>query len=248
MLLIAGFVGRSEHGKVNEPTLVERWGQFLVKFGGFRKSQYLAHAVNGFFEEGGRKCYVLNVREKSDEAFSEALSIIESRKLNIDMLAFPGYFSEKFHSEVAKFCKEKDIIAILDLPENIEDIPKKKEEEEKSSEEEEEEPKPWERDKWERKRRLKIADRIEIPVKEEHCLYFYPWIYVWDFYRGESYVPPSGNVAGVYALYGEKQRKRKPDVDNITITARALKYPFSEEEKEILKAKGVHCLNIRVKV
>jgi phage tail sheath protein FI len=55
---VAGFVGYAERGPTNRPTFVANWTQFADTFGGFVEGSYLAHAVYGYFHNGGGSCYV----------------------------------------------------------------------------------------------------------------------------------------------------------------------------------------------
>jgi hypothetical protein len=52
---------RLTKGPVNEPCSCSNWSQFTKHFGDFQNSEYLAHAVYGFFNNGGSRCFVLNV-------------------------------------------------------------------------------------------------------------------------------------------------------------------------------------------
>ena len=66
---VAGFVGFAQSGDFNEPTLVTNWSQFIERFGGFMPGGYLAHAVYGFFANGGGAAYVVRVgQDGSDHA------------------------------------------------------------------------------------------------------------------------------------------------------------------------------------
>lgn len=58
---VAGFVGFAQAGAFNEPTLVTNWSQFTERFGGFLPGGYLAHAVYGFFANGGGSAYIVRV-------------------------------------------------------------------------------------------------------------------------------------------------------------------------------------------
>ncbi|HEY4938084.1 MAG TPA: phage tail sheath subtilisin-like domain-containing protein [Actinomycetota bacterium] len=58
---VAAFVGLAAQGPVNEPTLVTNWAQFTTTFGQFVEGSYLAHAVYGYFLNGGGACYVVRV-------------------------------------------------------------------------------------------------------------------------------------------------------------------------------------------
>lgn len=55
---IAAFVGFAERGPINEPTFITNWTQFTNTFGGFLPGGFLAHAVYGFFNNGGSMCYI----------------------------------------------------------------------------------------------------------------------------------------------------------------------------------------------
>jgi phage tail sheath protein FI len=58
---VAAFVGLAARGPVNQPTLVTNWTQFTKTFGEFIEDSYLAHAVYGFFQNGGGTCYVVRI-------------------------------------------------------------------------------------------------------------------------------------------------------------------------------------------
>src|ERR1700755_1899373 len=57
-----GFLGESAKGPMNEAVLITNWSQFVKTFGDFKDcSEHLAHAVYGFFNNGGSRCFVVNV-------------------------------------------------------------------------------------------------------------------------------------------------------------------------------------------
>lgn len=73
---MAAFVGFSEKAEIlrdngeeivaenllNKPQLVTNWTQFVERFGSFVPGLKLAHAVYGYFQNGGTRCYVVSVR------------------------------------------------------------------------------------------------------------------------------------------------------------------------------------------
>ncbi|MDL5156574.1 phage tail sheath family protein [Actinomycetospora termitidis] len=63
---VAAFVGFAETGPVNAPQLVTNWSQYTRLFGEFVDGMYLAHAVYGFFQNGGGSCYVVRVGSSGD--------------------------------------------------------------------------------------------------------------------------------------------------------------------------------------
>ena len=58
---VAAFVGFAEKGPANQPTLVTNWTQFTQSFGDFVDGSYLAHAVYGYFLNGGGAAYVVRI-------------------------------------------------------------------------------------------------------------------------------------------------------------------------------------------
>src|ERR1700704_2650982 len=57
-----GFLGESAKGPLNEAVLITNWSQFVKTFGDFKDcSEHLAHGVYGFFNNGGSRCFVVNV-------------------------------------------------------------------------------------------------------------------------------------------------------------------------------------------
>ncbi|MFT3889758.1 MAG: phage tail sheath subtilisin-like domain-containing protein [Arachnia sp.] len=60
---IAAFVGLTETGPFNKPTLISNWTQFTSTFGGFMNGTYLAQAVYGYIMNRGANCYVVRIGE-----------------------------------------------------------------------------------------------------------------------------------------------------------------------------------------
>jgi uncharacterized protein len=58
---VAAFVGLTEKGPANAPTLVTNWTQFNSVFGDFVEGSYLAHAVYGYFLNGGGSAYIVRI-------------------------------------------------------------------------------------------------------------------------------------------------------------------------------------------
>jgi phage tail sheath protein FI len=69
---IAGFVGLAERGPLHTAVPIQSWRQFQANFGSFIGAGYLAYIVNAFFENGGRKCYVVRV---ADAGLAQSASV-----------------------------------------------------------------------------------------------------------------------------------------------------------------------------
>jgi phage tail sheath protein FI len=61
---VAGFIGLAPRGPVDEAVPVESFRQFQAHFGPFSGSAFLAYAVRGFFENGGRRCWIVRVASR----------------------------------------------------------------------------------------------------------------------------------------------------------------------------------------
>lgn len=65
---IAAFLGIAEKGPVGKAVMVANWTQFVDTFGAFMPGAYLAHAVYGYFMNGGGLCYVVRIGSADAEA------------------------------------------------------------------------------------------------------------------------------------------------------------------------------------
>jgi phage tail sheath protein FI len=71
---IAAFIGLAERGPLHRPWRVESWRQFQSVFGDFMAGGYLAYSVKAFFENGGRRCYLVRTAATdATVAFGELL-------------------------------------------------------------------------------------------------------------------------------------------------------------------------------
>ena len=69
---VAGFVGLAVRGPLDTPVPVQSWRQFEAHFGGFSGAAFLAYAVRGFFENGGRRCWVVRVASRDPQGGAAA--------------------------------------------------------------------------------------------------------------------------------------------------------------------------------
>ena len=60
---IAGFVGIANRGPLDVPILLQSWAEFAEVYGSTSEG-YLARAVEGFFLNGGKSCYVVRVARR----------------------------------------------------------------------------------------------------------------------------------------------------------------------------------------
>lgn len=77
---VAAFVGLAAQGPVNEPILVSNWSQFTETFGDFVENSYLAHAVYGWYLNGGGNCFVVRIAPNSGKSNGAAPKAIAAPK------------------------------------------------------------------------------------------------------------------------------------------------------------------------
>jgi len=77
---IAGLVGIAPRGPLDVAVPVESWRQYQSHFGGFTGAGFLAYAVRAFFENGGRRCWVVRVACKDPGAAAAARLILSSTR------------------------------------------------------------------------------------------------------------------------------------------------------------------------
>ena len=80
---VAAFVGLAPGGPINQAVKIANWTQFTRTFGDrlepkngpFMEGAYLAHAVYGYFHNGGGSCYVTRIGVKEDAVGQAALPL-----------------------------------------------------------------------------------------------------------------------------------------------------------------------------
>ena len=125
----AGFVGTAPDptARSQEAVAVNSWSEFVRVFVGDRTdSTPLSRAVYGFFDNGGGRCYVVNIpqgeplagkgRQRSGLRLLEAID-------EVAIVAAPGYTDPLSYEDLLAHCELMgDRMAILDGPEHTGDV------------------------------------------------------------------------------------------------------------------------------
>jgi len=220
-----GFIGESAVGPVNQPILCTNWSQFTKHFGDFKNSKYLAHAVYGFFNNGGGRCFIVNVGDDVDaDAKKKAAKYIGKDNGpgtrtglkafddldDINVVAAPGQTDPAIQDAVLSHCENARYrFALLDSPEVIE----------KGG-----------------------VDKLVKPRDSKYGAYYFPWLEVYDPYKGNVFMPPSGYMAGVYARSDAERGVHKAPANEIVRGALGLKYGITKGEQDLLNPKGINCI------
>jgi len=154
-----------------EPQLVTSWESFKNMFGDIQAGNLvLAHAVYGFFNNGGTRCWITRAATLTADAAGDALDGFAAID-EIALVAVPGALDAATQQAVVDHCERVgDRFAILDGQRIVS-------------------PSSWTAD----------AIQGTVNNSNYAALYF-PWIQVYDpVSNGSIVVPPSGHVAGIYA-------------------------------------------------
>jgi uncharacterized protein len=242
-----GFLGESAKGPVNETVLITNWSQFVKTFGDFKDcSEHLAHAVYGFFNNGGSRCFIVNVgapegaavaakpvnTDKKDEKAAAPVSVGGGGRDGL----FIGRDGGPGARTGLKCMDEVDEIAILAAPGQVS---------------------PAVQDALlshceTRKDRFAIldspetitggVDKLPKPRDSKYGAYYFPWIQVYDPDKGNIFVPPSGHIAGVYSRTDSERGVHKAPANEIVRGALGMKYNVSKGEQDLLNPKGINAI------
>ena len=249
---VAGFVGVAPDGAkhVNEPMWFDNWTQFTREFvSPGNASTPLAHAVFGFFQNGGGRCCVVNVGVDNsivgDGQGRKGLEVLEESD-EIAIVAAPGYMDAESYDALLSHCeKMKDRVAILDAPPQVSKIdaltkvataPAKA----KKSRGASEDTKPSGEAKSE-------ADALRPRQSDGGWgAYYFPHITVRDPLSPKDLVdvPPSGHIAGIYARSDATRGVHKAPANEALRGALNVTYRVTREEQATLNPSGVNCIRL----
>lgn len=244
---VPAFLGISDNGKckeiaVNVPQQLTVWTQFEQFFGRTMSDSYLGCAVRGFFENGGRLCYVVRLQNATPEALELGLVTLEDLN-TIDLVCAPDIMSSPTHEtdleqirimqlSVLDHCSRlNDRFAILDSPPqaNLQTVLKQREELIDTY--------------------FAILDslpqaNLQTVLKQRELVdtygaLYYPWV---RSQENGYFVPPCGHIAGVYARSDERIGIHKAPANEILEGVLQSEVTLTNAEQEQLNPKGINCL------
>ena len=226
---------------LNEPLAISNWGQFVREFADENSpSTDLARAVYGFFNNGGSRCYVLNVGKGNSIAGDArkrtgitALETVDEAKI----IAAPGYTDVLSYEALISHCEKMgDRFAILDAParvDNLDALKKVGTAGASSSTGEGEE----------KKKKAAPADALR-PRQTNCAAFYFPWITAADPMAPGEIVDtaPSGHLAGVYARTDATRGVHKAPANEPIRGALDLCFKVTHAEQGELNSAGVNCI------
>jgi uncharacterized protein len=202
-----------------EVRLCTNFSDFTRSFGGFtidKAQRNLAHAVYGFFNNGGTRCFVVRETKSDDIAKSALPKLGEIDEISI--VAAPGSIEPDVRVAIENHCRNLgDRFAILDSADAVSALTSQSLK-----------PPfnsnyaafyfPW----------LQVFD----PVTKA----MYP---TGD---GTIYVPPSGHIAGIYARVDAERGVHKAPANEVVMGALGLRYTVSKAQQAGLNPSGINCI------
>ena len=229
---------------VNQARAVNNWSEFLRTFtpDQNRKSTVLSNAVYGFFDNGGTRCFIVNTGSDGNIVDALAAAAVEDE---IAIVAAPGMTDPASHDAVLTHCELlQDRVAILDTPEDVEDIELLTQVETVPVPASAKAPKGGAE---------KAADDGPPAPGGLHprqsdngfgTVYF-PWITVLDPISDALVnVPPSGHMAGIWARTDATRGVHKAPANESVNGALNLTYRLTRDEQGVLNDVGVNCLRL----
>lgn len=202
---------------VNSAELVTSFDQFKNKFGDFHAANStLAHAVFGFFNNGGTRCWVIRVNDMSSISDVNAALNQFARIDEIAIVAAPGANIKAIQDAIIDHCENlKYRFAIIDSQRPTEATVNGI---------------------------LQDGNGDAVKNSPYAALYF-PWLRVADpITEGQIFVPPSGHLAGLYARVDGTRGVHKAPANEVVRGALGLEYLTTKNEQAGLNPRGINVI------
>jgi Bacteriophage tail sheath protein len=227
------FVAHTIPAEEKKPLLLTSWAQFTRAFGdligdttkdgasaatsvdaGF---QQLAHAVYGFFNNGGSRCYVARIGDVTDldVVLSEMAAIAD-----IALVSVPGQANATVYGKLVDHCAAtQDRFAILDGPEQ---------------------------DTLVNLTGAAAPNKTDLAAWYYPWLnVFDPGTQLMDPATGGSIaIPPSGHIAGIYARVDTERGVFKSPANEVVRGALGVSVGLSRADQDVLNPKGVNAIRV----
>jgi phage tail sheath protein FI len=227
---IAGFVGHAPSGPLDRAVRAASFEAFAAAFGDpatrgpFLAGGKLAHAVRGFFRNGGRVCWVARVAGEpgtsSVAGHVGGLGLLASLD-EPTVIAAPDAYGAAGGDEAVKAIQRELVascervvgrIALVDPPPGLD---------------------PRGALEW------RTRSRIDSPAAAA----YYPWIEASDPSCGTTItVPPSGHVAGLWARVDARSGPHRAPTAEALLAADGAAAPLTGAQQHTLNRAGLNCL------
>ena len=256
----AAFLGVAPNpdARLHEAYAVNNWSQFVKEYGGpGLASTPLAQAVFGFFDNGGSRCYIVNIgtgKELVGNGGGKRKGIATLEEVDeVAIVAAPGLADAATYDTLLSHCENlQDRVCILDPPFDVRNIDQLKTVATAAPP-----PKPKKPAAGEGGTaaeggggatggssgtpglRPRTSDR-------GYGAFYFPWIRIRDPFSPKDLVfaPPSGHMAGIYARTDATRGVHKAPANEVIRGALDLSYKVTRAEQGELNKLGVNCIRL----
>lgn len=202
-----------------EALVITCWAEFEQKFGHSTNHGFLRYAVHGFFQNGGRRCYVLPLASNSELSLRKALERLESWE-TFDLVCAPDLTLDPAATLAQQrllldHCEMRgDLFCLLDaLPGSD----------------------------------IEAVLRQRRSLNSAAGALYYPWIGVDPGPASSAgWVPPCGHIAGIYARSDKRHGVHKAPANEVLEGVTNLELHVDRIGQERLNPFGVNCLRLFV--
>jgi len=228
----AAFLGKAPDAATPAGKLVSinNWSQFLRGFaaaGG--PLTPLAAAVFGFFQNGGRRCWVLNVGDgplAGGKGGRNGIDLLEEVD-EVAIVAAPGFTDAASYTSLLDHCeKMQDRVAIMDAPKSVEGVETLTKVATPAAD------------------GKKSAGMRPRESKSGFGAFYFPWIKIQNPFSSKDLVevPPSGHLAGIYARTDASRGVHKAPANEPIRGALDVTYYVTNAEQEVLNPAGINAI------
>ncbi|MFC8298218.1 phage tail sheath family protein [Micromonospora orduensis] len=245
---IAAFVGvaPNRNAHLGKAVPVNNWTEFLRLFadGEQVESTALARAVFGFLDNGGARCWVVNVGDGGAISGTGkqrgGLQLLEAID-EISIIAAPGFYDVVTHEALLSMAERtRTMVAICDPAPDIDDISALTRVATPSSGKP---PKPAEGAAAAAGPGGGEGPPAYRPRQSEYGAFYYPWLQVRDPISGDlELTPPSGHLAGIWARTDALRGVHKAPANEPVRGAVDLGYLVTRPEHDVLNPRGVNVI------
>jgi phage tail sheath protein FI len=205
---------------VNQPQLITSWERFKTAFGDFQEgNSTLAHAIFGFFNNGGTRCWVTRIADEID-AENVKLALEAFKRVDeIAIVAVPGAVSDEVQNAILAHCEDpylQDRFAILDgRHQDVTNLNLTKEAIQGGT------------------------------IDSSYGAIYFPWIEVDDpITKTRIYAPPSGHIAGIYARVDTERGVYKAPANEVIrgTSGTGVEVIVSKEDQKGLNPEGINVI------
>lgn len=224
---------------LGETRLLTNFTEFKTLLGGFKNTtatnepwlSVFAHAIYGFFLNGGTRCFIARVKpptgataatDWTNTSIAPALEALEAVD-EISIVVAPGLSGTVPAKELVAHCtKVKTRVAVVDTDEAYASSASPPVKDLAST--------------------LASLGAAQITSSDYLAIYF-PWIQVYDpSTKLPRFVPPSGHIAGIYARVDSQRGVHKAPANETILGALDVRFAISKFQQDGLNPHGVNCI------